>query len=153
MLRTNLSTRPFYNERAVSLAVLVVAVIVAALTVFNVVRVIQLTREDRALTARVGATERHVAKLRDEARRVQANIDRKQLEAVVAAAREANGLIDARTFSWTDLLNRLETTLPPDVRIASIRPVGGEDQLEMRLAVLARRPEDIDAFVGQLEKD
>ena len=154
MLRTNLSTRPFYNERPVFLALAAVALFVAALTVFNVVRVAQLTRADRALGARVGATEQQVVKLREQARRAQAGIDRKQLEAVVAAAREANGLIDARTFSWTDLLNRLETTLPADARIASIRPLSSrEDRLDLRVVVLARRPEDVDAFVGLLEKD
>jgi hypothetical protein len=154
MLRTNLSTRPFYNERAVFLALGAVALVVAALTVFNAVRLVQLTREDRVLSGRITATEQQVVRLRDQARRAQSGIDRKQLEGVVAAAREANGLIDARTFSWTDLLNRLETTLPADVRIASIKPVAGPDErLDLRLVVLARRAEDVDAFEWLLEKD
>jgi len=154
MLRTNLSTRPFYNERAVLLTLAAVALVVAALTVFNVVRLVQLSRDDRALTGHVAGTEQQVVRLRDQARRAQAGIDRKQLEAVVAAAREANSLIEARTFSWTGLLNRLETTLPADVRIASIKPVAGpEDRLELRVVVLARRAEDVDAFAALLEKD
>jgi Tfp pilus assembly protein PilN len=154
MLRTNLATRPFYNERAVYLALAAAALVVAALTVFNVFSLVQLTRTDRVLSGRISATDQQVVRLRDQARRAQSGIDRKQLEAVVAAAREANGLIDARTFSWTDLLNRLETTLPPDVRIASIKPIGGNDEsLALRLVVLARRPEDVDAFEAQLEKE
>ena len=35
MLRTNLSTRPFYNERAVHLLLALAAVIVLALTAFR----------------------------------------------------------------------------------------------------------------------
>jgi hypothetical protein len=154
MLRTNLSTRPFYNERAVFLALGAAALVVAALTVFNVVRLVQLTREDAGLTARLAATDQQVVRLREQTVRAQRGIDRKELEAVVTAAREANGLIDARTFSWTDLLNRLETTLPADVRIASIKPVAAEDdRLDLRLVVLARRPEDVDAFEIALEKE
>ena len=39
-----------------------------------------------------------------------------------AAAREANQLIDRRAFSWTDLFNRFEETLPADVRIVAVTP-------------------------------
>lgn len=153
MLRTNLSTRPFYNERAVLLALAAAGVLVAALTVFNVVRLTTLTREDRRLAGRVDATEQNVVRLHQQAARARSGIDRARLESVVGAAREANALIDQRTFSWTGLLNLLETTLPPDVRIESIVPVESkEGPMQVRLAILARRPEDVDAFVEQLEK-
>lgn len=154
MLRTNLSTRPFYNERAVYLVLGGAGLVVAALTVFNVVSLVQLSTKDRVLGGRIAATEQQVVRLHEQARRAKSEIDRKQLEAVVAAAREANALIDARTFSWTELLNRLETTLPPDVRISSIKPVAAEgERLDLRIVVLARRPEDVDTFEAQLEKE
>ena len=49
MLRTNLSTRPFYNERAVPLALAVVAVLVLAATVFNVTRLVALSQRQRPI--------------------------------------------------------------------------------------------------------
>ena len=55
--------------------------------------------------------------LRQKARAVQQSIDKSQLSLVDAAAREANELIDRRAFSWTELLNQFQATLPPDVRI------------------------------------
>jgi Tfp pilus assembly protein PilN len=153
MLRTNLSTRPFYNERIAFLALGGAALVVAALTVFNVFELVSLSARDRALTARINTTEQEVVRFQEQARLARARVDRKALETVVAAAREANGLIDVRTFSWTELLNRLETTLPADVRIESIKPVPSkEGPLELRLVVLARRAEDVDAFVDELEK-
>jgi Tfp pilus assembly protein PilN len=153
MLRTNLSTRPFYNERVGLLVLAGAAFVVAVLTVYNVYEVATLSARDRTLTSRIDATERDVARLQEQARVTRSRVDRKALEAVVAAAREANGLIDERTFSWTELLNRLETTLPPDVRIESIKPVPSrEGPLELRLVVLARRAEDVDGFVDELEK-
>ena len=152
MLRTNLSTRPFYNERLVSLALAALALAVAALTVFNVVRFTTLTRQDRALGGKTVATEQTVQRLRQEAARARSGINRNELEVVAAAAREANSLIDERTFSWTELLNRFEATLPPDVRIQAIAPVPRRDGgLDVRVGVLARRPEDVDAFVEKLE--
>ena len=37
-----------------------------------------------------------------------------RIEVASLEARQANELIDRRTFSWTELFNRLETTLPPE---------------------------------------
>ena len=53
MLRTNLSTRPFYNERAVHIAIGLAAVLVAALTIWNIVRVVTLSRQNTELATRV----------------------------------------------------------------------------------------------------
>ena len=39
MLRTNLSTRPFYNERAVQLLLALAALLVVVLTAFNAIRI------------------------------------------------------------------------------------------------------------------
>ena len=153
MLRTNFSTRPFYNERLVFLGLSLAALLVAALTFFNAYRFVTLTRRDRALAGTTVATEQSVQKLRQEAARTRATINRSELEVVAAAAREANALIDERTFSWTELLNRFEETLPPDVRIESIAPVPNrEGTLQIRVVVQAHRAEDVDTFVDNLEK-
>jgi Tfp pilus assembly protein PilN len=153
MLRTNLSTRPFYNERLVWLALGAAALLVALFTAFNLVRLVTLTRQDRALVGSTRSVEEQVTRLRQEAGQARSRIDRQALEVVAAAAREANGLIDERTFSWTELLNRLETTLPADVRIRAISPVRDQEgRLSIRLAVVARQAEDVDTFVDQLEK-
>lgn len=152
MLRTNLSTRPFYNERVVYLAIALAALLVVALTIFNVVRLAALTREDRALAGHTQATEQQVQRLRQEATRARSRLDRSELDTLSAAAREANTLIDRRTFSWTELLNRFENTLPADVRIQSIVPLPrAEGPLEVRVVVVAHRAEDVDAFVEQLQ--
>ena len=44
MLRTNLSTRPFYNERAVHAIAAAVALIVLAVTAWEVVRIVRLSK-------------------------------------------------------------------------------------------------------------
>ena len=46
MIRTNLSTRPFYNERAVQLVLLAAGLVVLAATPFNVMNILQLSRQD-----------------------------------------------------------------------------------------------------------
>ena len=151
MIRTNLSTRPFYNEGAVQLWLLFAAIVVAAATVFNVTRLIQYSRSDTELATQASADESRTAELRADAVRLRGSVDAKQIEAASLDARLANDLIDRRTFSWTELFNIFESTLPSDVRITSIRPRIEERQIVLAITVLARSVEDVDMFMEKLE--
>lgn len=151
MLRTNLSTRPFYNERAVHVALAVVAILVLAATVFNVTRVVSLSRQSTELATRASRDQAEADRLAREAAAVRRAIDKDELELVAYAAREANGLIDYRTFSWTAFFNHIEATLPPDVMLVSVRPSVDDEQTRVTMTVLSRRTEDIDEFVERLE--
>ena len=50
-LRTNLSTRPFYNERAVQAVLGLAAILIVIVTMFNMTRLWSLTGRDRRLVA------------------------------------------------------------------------------------------------------
>lgn len=153
MLRTNLSTRPFYNTRAVRIGLVAIGVAAAGLTVFNSVELWRLQRANRDLGQSVTANDGQALELREKARAVQQAIDKTQLALVGTAAREANELIDRRAFSWTDLLNQFQATLPPAVRISSVQPqVDAEGRMLVAIAVQSRQQEDLDSFIAALEK-
>jgi Tfp pilus assembly protein PilN len=152
MLRSNLSTRPFYNESAIQLWLIVMAIVVAAATVFNVTRLIQYSRSDTELAAQASRDETRTAELRAEAGRLRASVDARQIDAAAGEARLANALIDRRTFSWTELFNVFERTLPADVRITSIRPrIEKDRRILLTITVLARGVDDVDMFMENLE--
>ncbi|MCA1563260.1 MAG: PilN domain-containing protein [Acidobacteria bacterium] len=151
MLRTNLSTRPFYNERAVHVALVAAAILVLVLTAFNIVRIVTLSRTNTELAAGVSRDRAEAARLSADAAQIRRGINQDQLELVVAAAQEANALIDQRTFSWTAFFNHLESTLPPDVMLSSIRPRVEDGVTTVTLVVLGRRAEDVDEFMEKLE--
>ena len=152
MLRTNLSTRPFYNERAVHAVLAFAAILVVALTVFNASRVVSLSRRQTELSARAQTAETRARELRAAALDIRRGLDAKELEAVATEAREANAIIDRRLFSWTELFNRFETTMPDDVRITAVRPkIDRDGTVTVTLGVVARRVEDIEQFMGNLE--
>ena len=152
MIRTNLSTRPFYNERAVHLWLLVAALAVAAATIFNVSRVIGYSRSDTELAMEASRDEGRAADLRQQASRLRATVDPRQIEFASAEARQANDLIDRRTFSWTELFNRFESTLPDDVRIVAVRPkVDRRNGNILTINVVGRTIEDVDKFMVNLE--
>jgi len=151
MLRTNLATRPFYNRRAVRFAIGAALLLVAGLTIGNVVAYTILSQKEAVLGGDTVAAEARTRDLQRETRRLRQGLNREQLDAISAAARDANALIDRRVFSWTGLLAEFERTLPDDVRIGSIAPDTGEDgRLVIAVNAIARRAEDIERFLAAL---
>jgi Tfp pilus assembly protein PilN len=153
MLRTNLSTRPFYNERGVRAGIVALAVLAIGMSVFNVVEILRLQGQSRDARETIARNEAQAIEMRDKARVIRQSIDRAKLDAVQAAAQEANVLIDRRTFSWTELLNQFERTLPAEVRIGGVTPQFDDAGRRMvQITVFSRRIEDVEAFMDALEK-
>jgi Tfp pilus assembly protein PilN len=151
MIRTNLATKPFYNVRAVQVALSTLAAVVIGITLFNVITIITLMTSQQTLGANADEAEREATRLRSEASRIRAQINPAELETVASAAREANNLIDQRSFSWTELFTQFEATLPDDVRITAVQPRLEKGVFIIGIAVDARRAEDLEAFIDALE--
>jgi len=152
MLRTNLATRPFYNERVVHLALALAALAVLAISVADVANWLSLRRRHADLVGQVSGAESRATQLQQDAQRLRRSLSRTEVEAVSKAASEANALIDRRTFSWTGLLGHFESTLPAEVRILAVSPrIERDGEMTVRIVVVARQAEDVDAFVGKLE--
>lgn len=151
MLRTNLSTRPFYNERAAHVVLGLVALVVGALTIVNLVSVVRLSRQNTVLGATMREDRSTAAELTRKARQTRQEINQDELKVIFEAAREANALIDGRTFSWTALFNQLESTMPPDVMLSSVRPTIDDKGTKITMVVLGRRTADLDEFMEKLE--
>jgi Tfp pilus assembly protein PilN len=152
MIRTNLSTRPFYNERLVRLGLLVFLLVVAAATAFNVTRVVRYSRSDTQLSERAARDEARAADLRKSAVRLRATVDPKQIEYASLEARQANDLIDRRTFSWTEIFNLFESALPDEVRITSFRSKIEKGQIVLTITIVARGAEDVSSFMDNMER-
>ena len=152
MLRGNLSTRPFYNERLAMLAVAGLGVLALLLTVFNATRIYGLTAERTAARARLAAADAETAAVRAQALGLQGNLDRPTLNGLAAASREANQIIDRRTFSWTGLFALLEKTMPIDIRLTGIAPRPDRDTFRVGMSIVARDLDDVDVFIEALRE-
>ena len=152
MLRTNLSTRPFYNIRAIQAVLGAFAALVILMTMFNVISLLRLATSQRSLGARAVQAQTDATRLRADAARVRSQVDTKELEVVSVAAREANSIIDMRAFSWSDLLAHFETTLPESVRITAVQPrVDRDSRFIIAIRVEARQIGDLEKFLDSLE--
>ena len=151
MLRSNLATRPFYNERAVYLVLGLVAVVGLVVLYVEAGRIIQLSQLNTERIRQAEDDEREGAALSVLAAELQRSVSPEALDEVAAAAREANLLIDQRVFSWTDFFNRIETTLPPDVMLTEVRPDIEPGSIEVTMGVLGQSLGAINEFIGALE--
>jgi hypothetical protein len=152
MLRTNLSTRPFYNERAIHALAALAAIAVLAVTAWQVVRVVRLSRYKTELNTAIARDRNETDASAREAATIRRGLDQKQLSVVAAAATEANDLIAQRTFSWTQLFNELEATLPDDVMLISVHPEIKDGITQLHMDVQGKAGDVIDAFWERLEK-
>lgn len=151
MLRGNLATRPFYNERLVTLALVVLTVVVVGLTIFNAAKLVSLSSRRSALRAEIAADETQAAQIRANATAVQNSVDRAALQDLAGSTRLANNLITARTFSWTTFFGYIEDTIPRDVRITAVSPEIEKGEILVTMLLLGRTESDIETFAAALE--
>jgi len=153
VIRNNLSTRPFYNVAAVRAWQAIAAIVILAATVFNVSQVLRYSNTNTELVVRAANDEARAVELRRNAQKLRASVDVAQVDAVSVDARQANDLIDRRTFSWTELFNRFERTLPDDVRITAVHPTVDKDRrIVLIVNVLARSVDDVNQFMENLDQ-
>ncbi len=110
-----------------------------------------LSARQGTLSADAQREEARIEQLNAQTTKVRGSIDQKALARVIASAKEANAIIDQRTFSWTELFNHLESTLPTGVMLTPVRPRIDKDELRIELTVLGREVEQIDDFIEKLE--
>ncbi|MEO8483374.1 MAG: hypothetical protein ABI634_14265 [Acidobacteriota bacterium] len=150
MLKGNLSTRPFYNERLVTMALAAIAIAAVLLTGYDVRRLIELSGRRSSALAKAEANEREAARIRGQAQALQQAVDRPTLTRLANYTREANTLIEQRTFSWTGVFGHLEKTLPVDVRLVSISPTVVKGTTRLSLGIILRDLNDVSAFIDNL---
>lgn len=153
MIKTNLSTRPFYNTRAVTLWLGLLGALVAVATLFNLERIIRYSQTDSVLATQAAQDTERAGALRADAGKLRGSVDLKQVDLISTEARLANDLIDRRVFSWTELFNQFETTLPPEVRITAVRPTVDKDgRIQLTVTLESRSVDDVNQFMENLEK-
>lgn len=151
MLRLNLSTRPFYNEGLVRLALGTVGAVLVAALVFSGRDVSRLTTRRGALHARITAAEQAVAAAESSRRSLENEAKQADLDAIRRSAAEVNSVIAERVFSWTALLNDVTEQLPPGVRLVAVKPTRTEAETKVAMIVRGRSNADIEQFLTRLE--
>jgi hypothetical protein len=118
--RFNLARRPFVDTRPANLTAIFLAVLVAALSFVAARTVIRYFADSSRTRASIASLRAEISSLEEARRRAEASLARIDVGALASDVGDANEIALRRAFSWTRFLSRLEKTLPPDIRIASI---------------------------------
>lgn len=152
MVRLNLSTRPFYNERVVTFVIAVVGVIALAVAAFSVQQIVSLSSKRTTLRARIAQDDAATNRANVETTAIQKSINQKALKGLALNANLANRLIDERTFSWTVFFELIGKTLPDDVRIDSVAPSVEKDGVLVLMTVVSKKTDDLATFIEHLQR-
>jgi type IV pilus assembly protein PilN len=150
----NLSTEPFRKDRPVLMASAAVAVALGLL----LCGLIYLILADRA---RVKDTRVAVARLDNEVRRISS--EQAKLEGTLRLPANAevlqrsyllNTLIEHKAISWTKIFSDLESVMPLDVRIISVRlpQITSQGEVVLDVEVGAKEVAPIGLFLNRLVK-
>jgi hypothetical protein len=150
----NLSTEPFRRDRPVLVASSAFAVVLTLLLAV----VVYLVLADRA---RVKDTRASVARFDSEVRKISA--EQARLEGTLRLPANAevlqrsyllNMLIEHKSISWTKIFSDLESVMPLDVRIISVRlpQVTSQGEVVLDVEAGAKEPGQIGLFLGRLVK-
>jgi Tfp pilus assembly protein PilN len=152
MIYTNFSTRPFYNERCVYLALGMLAIVATVLLTLGGGRFSTLFQEELALSEAVAQEQREIDQLSVEIQMLGTEMSDELSEQLAGATQEANELVARRAFSWTRFLNRIEDALPNEVMLTAVRPEVSNANVEVELGVIARSVGVLDLFIDSLEQ-
>ena len=151
MLKLNLATRPFFNERVIDSVLLLLGIVALVLMVAGGRTVFQLSNTYTDVVRMAELSETQVGTVTQEMVALNQSVSEDELEALRLSAAEANRLIDQRVFSCTELFNIIEQTLPNRVMLTGLRPIRNSGSMTLTIGVIGERITDIEQFIEDLE--
>lgn len=121
-LHLNLAARPYRDYRPVYAVVVVISLLIAFLMLNNIDTYYRYVRDTKATYQKIATLGGQAEAERNRAQQADAQLRGINLAALDQDTRFINARLAERAFSWSELLDRLESVLPDDVRIRSIAP-------------------------------
>jgi type IV pilus assembly protein PilN len=153
-LHLNLASRPYRDYRPVYAAVVVMSLIAAFLMLNNVETYYRYTRETRTTRAKIAALEAQTQQERQREESAQQRIKGLDLGRLAAQTKFVNAKLSERAFSWSTLLDELESVLADDVRLASISPRFAPDgTIDLSLEFLSKSADGMIRTINKMHAD
>ncbi len=121
-LHLNLASRPYRDYRPVYATVVVMSLITAFLMLNNVETYYRYTRDTQSTRNKIATIEAQTQQEREREAAVQQRIKHLDLARLAAQTKFVNAKLAERAFSWSMLLDELESVLGDDVRLISVTP-------------------------------
>ena len=148
----NLAREPFRHNRQMLVGSASAGVLMIATLAFLVSSATTARRETQETQAVLDRVNRQLASTRREQAKLDSQTHQPDNEVALDRIVLLNQIIKLKATSWTRIFSDLETVLPANVRVLSIRPaINSRDEVFLDMQVAADAPEQIIAFILKLE--
>lgn len=126
-IHLNLASRPYRDYRPVYAVVVAMSLLAASLMLNNVDTYFRYIRETKTTRAKIDDVEQQARRERESADAAQNRIRGLDLARLDRQTTFINAKLAERAFSWSALLDQLESVLADDVRLISVSPTFDSD--------------------------
>jgi type IV pilus assembly protein PilN len=148
----NLATQPFHKDRPILFASAAVAVLMLCSLILLGSLAIADRRRSADTRAVIARLDQQIARATADQARLDAVLRRPDNAEVMERSLFLNALLYRKGVSWTRVFADLEKTLPPDVRLITIRPqVVSERQIHLEMVIAAASPGPVFEALRALE--
>jgi hypothetical protein len=152
-LHLNLASRPYRDYRPVYAVVVAMSLITAFLMLNNVETYYRYTRDTRNTREKIASLEAQTQQEREREQSVQQRTKGLDLARLSAQTTFVNAKLTERAFSWSTLLDELESVLADDVRLVSVAPEVREGAIQLSLEFVSKSPDGMIKTVNRMNAD
>jgi len=152
-IHLNLAAEPYRNRLPVYAVIVVASVLVAFMALTNFDTWYSYRHDTRETRAKIDKTDADAAQERSRAQIVTTQLNRLDLVRLDSQSRFINDKLAERTFSWSELLDRLEGVLEKDVRLISIAPAFGDGIVHLNLQCEAKTSTGLIDTLDRFQRD
>lgn len=153
-IHLNLAAEPYRDVRPVWATIAALGAVTLFLLVYNVATGYRYFVETKETRARIGALDVETGTEQKRAADMASVLKTVDLKSLNSQTRFINNQILARSFSWSNLLDQLETVIPNDVRLTSLSPsVQKDGTIQLSLVCSAKTPDGMIRLLNRLFGD
>ena len=132
----NLASEPFRKDRPLMVGSVVLSVILGGLLITLTWMAVLQQLSVKDARAAIASVEKQLAALDREQAQLNTTLRQPGNSDVFEQSIFLNALLARKGISWTKIFSDLETVVPPNVRVISVRPqVNGQNQIQLDLFV------------------
>jgi hypothetical protein len=153
-IHLNLAARPYRDYRPVYGVVVLMSLVTAFLMLNNIETWYRYKHDTRSTSGKIDTID---AKIRDERQKqelAQRRLRNLDLVTLDAQTRFINAKLAERAFSWSTLLDELESVIPQDVRLITVAPTFNPDgSIQLALDFEAKGPNGMVMTINRINAD
>lgn len=153
-LHLNLASRPYRDYRPVYATVVILSLVAAFLMLNNVETYYRYTRDTHSTRTKIATIEAQTRQERERDAAVEQRIKGLDLGRLGAQTKFVNTKLTERAFSWSMLLDELESVLTDDVRLISVSPrFDPNGKISLALSFAAKNADGMIKTINRMNAD